>query len=511
MGRKKNETIKQVEVLDAKDSTFLEDENGQLEVFSEDRKRSFGNIIKKSNSLINRIGKVTLLSEKILLVALANTRYIEPGVLSGTLEEVYFKDILAKTGTYFGEGYISSFKNTELRKILGNNSGSYYEQIDKLMNTPNFAESWKIIYKDKDIIGFTNLVMGTTYDSRTGTTYIKWNPDMKEKIINLTSNYTELDKSIVFKFKTLYSFSLYQILRSRLCLAIDKDKRRGYPILTEYTFSFDLSEFKFLTGVLSVDIGSKNSEAATVVKSLQNEQFFQAEQFLPDSIKKYTKYTDIRRYVLDKVFKEVNGFDNNNYEEENIDEYLKNCENIHKTDMHFRFRPIKSGIGGKVSAVEFLVRWDKTADNKYIGNSQIVQSDKPDVVETVEDKVNNGHMEMLEKLSELIKEPLSFADLKTIATAADWDLEKVRKAYNISQFSKIHNLVGFLLKAIKENYEEPVAAEKKKKTKKSSAEAYLGRYSQREYTEGQMLHIEKEMLRSSLDIDIPRTDDEEDL
>ena len=96
-------------------------------------------------------------------------------------------------------------------------------------------------------------------------------------------------------------------------------------------------------------------------------------------------------------------------------------------------------------------------------------------------------------MKSLIEEEISFNDIKAICKAADYDMEKIKNAYNIAQTSgNISNLVGFLIKAIKDGYSKPV-----KKRGRPPKKNTFNNFPQREYTQYDFESIEKAMLKKT--------------
>ena len=434
-----------------------------------------GEMIRKSNQLINRIGNVSLLSEKVLLYALTNIREVKPSMFEGTSEELYYQDIFRKTGTNFADGLISSFSNNAFRKQLGIFSGSYYNQIDKLMNSFLFTNSWNIIYQDKDIIGKTNLIMGTMYDKNTGKIYIKWNADVANMIINLKSNYTELNGAILYKIKSIYTFSLYQLLRSKISYLESIRKKRGEPLLKEYYVKYGLSELKFLMSVVNVDVNSKSNESQIAIKQIEAGNFENAEQAITREKETYACFSDLRKRVLSKAYKEINGFD----EVKNLDDYYVLCSQNHKTDIHFRYNGIYNGPGGKAVGVEFYISWDDPTANQLI--QELSDEDKDT---------------FLDELMDNIHEPVKLKDLRSISEAANWNMEKIMKAYDVACNTNIKtSFVGFMIDAIQKGYEMPIKNENDSLPGKKNK---FNDFPQREYTEDEYKNMELRLLEKSL-------------
>ena len=72
---------------------------------------------------------------------------------------------------------------------------------------------------------------------------------------------------------------------------------------------------------------------------------------------------------------------------------------------------------------------------------------------------------------------MSYDDISVICKAAEYDIQKIEKAYMVASSSTnaIDNLVGFMIKAIKENYDLPVKKENGKKQNK------FNNFHQRDY------------------------------
>lgn len=441
-------------------------------------------IVKKSNALIMKVGKTTLLSEKVFLYALKVVQKKE-GQMEGRMPiDPYFSDIYQKTNTNFADGLISEIPNTDLRAALGNKNGSYYDTIDKLMNEGEFRSNWNILYKDRDIIGSTAVVIGTLYDRNRGTILIKWNSDIEHLIYNLSGNYTELNEKVMYGFKHLYSYNLYQLLRSGLTYQQAVDKKRGYDINHEYALEYELSELKFMMGVLSINPNDRNPDRSTqkVVKMIKANNYPTAEEILQTSAPMMTRYSDMKRYAIVKAFLEINGFKENENDSDE-DFFLKVKENS-KTDLHFRYSPLRKGRGGKVYAVKFLVGWNKLIKDKTSVPIKLSNGDIVDIIEPDAEKL----MELIDEVADIIPVTLKPKEYKAILKAAEYKIVLVQKAVRVmEQNGNIKDVVAFLIAAIKGDYEEPTTYSSNK-TNNS-----FNNFHQREYDYDK---LEKELLNS---------------
>jgi len=149
----------------------------------------------------------------------------------------------------------------------------------------------------------------------------------------------------------------------------------------------------------------------------------------------YAKYSHFKEKVINIAYNEIN----------------KN------TDISFTFEEIKKGR--KVDKIKFYI----TANKK---ENESKDSFKPKKIKKEEKKqeIELDIDDLIDQLREIIKEPLKIKEYKAILQAANNDLELIEQKYQLAQKQKkIDNLVGWLIKAIQEEYTEPI--EKKKVSK----------------------------------------------
>ena len=116
---------------------------------------------------------------------------------------------------------------------------------------------------------------------------------------------------------------------------------------------------------------------------------------------------------------------------------------------------------------EKILNFDNLLRNIYLKTSGNPEAEK--ILKKIEEKKEQASMlsedEMFEmhiQVKELIKESVSIKDIRSICEAAKYDIEKIETAYHIAELAgHIDNLVGFMIKAIKEGYAAPVKKEKK--------------------------------------------------
>ena len=378
--------------------------------------------VKKSNSLIESIGKTTLLSNKVFLTALLK---IENRNGVPEAERAYYKRIEDISGTDYTHGMVAEFRNSDLRSIMKSKSGSYYSQIAELLDPTSkksLARQWTILIKDPEsqLYGATDVITSTLYDDKNGKLFIKFSsePKVQATLVDLRGNYTLLDYELMMSFKSIYSYRIYELLLDR----IGKEDAH-HPKKDEYAFRYGLSQLKYLLGILDPYINKdvKNALTSPYPDYEKIEEMISTEHVMP-------RYNDFKKYTLVKAKKE-------------IDEL---------TDYVFEFEPVRNGRGGKVVAVDLVLRRKRAIEAK--SNVELLTDEQKD--------------DILDACFDLFKEPLRMKDMRTICEAAEYNYEKIEKAYHVmeSSSSNISNVVGFMVKAIKEDYDIPVTASRKKST-----------------------------------------------
>lgn len=371
--------------------------------------------VKKSNTLIQSIGKTSLLSNKVFLTALLKVEK-----RNGCKPELksYYQRIENKVGVDFTKGLVSEFSNADMRNFM-NKSGSYYKAVEQLMdsNSPeSLKKQWGIMVHNPvdGLYGFVDVITAMIYDSKAGKLFVKFSDEQKiqEEIYNLRRNYTTLNYSLMMSFKSVYSYRIYEMILSR----IGYDDWRKKEKSQEYNYDYGLSELKYQLGILDPYISPNVKEAIMEAKTAEDferiEENISVEHKMP-------RYNDFEKYTLRKAVKEINSIENPEYD--------------------FSYSPIRNGRGGKVTGVLFTIRRVELA----LPGDKITEDERD---------------ECIDQIRELISENLKTKDIRIIAEAANYDFEKVKKAYQIATASTkdIPNLVGFMKAAIKNSYETPV-------------------------------------------------------
>lgn len=375
----------------------------------------------ESNALIGAKYGATLLENKILAIAFSE------------LDRAQF----APDGTI-----MVSFKAAELRKLLGDENNNIYSSLKKV--------SEKMIGR---VFGITNdenhefhyAALVTNADYVNGVFTITFNSKLRHYLVNLKDRYTLLSLSEMLSFKSVYAFRIYEILRSH---AFEKNHYAQRRTDGGYEISAGLAELKFQLGI----INAQEPEVQRILKKTVPPDYDAA--LAAAKVQKYKTYTQFRKGILDPAIAEIN----------------------EKTGMNLSYNTLKSGLGGKVVSVEFVISGpdmktlqtaDAVLDASALGTAAVsdeagVQMLSPASASAASRKragrpKKHHDIELVSGVIDLIDEKISVSDAESLLTAADEDMGKIEYAYDLARKSKtkINNLVPWLVSAIKNDYKAP--------------------------------------------------------
>lgn len=340
---------------------------------------------KKSNFLISAKYKSSLLENKILAVSLTKVRKDENGQL------------------------ISTVTASELKKYMKKTNGSFYDQLYSC--TDNLTNR-QIVMEDRENNKFMilNIVQTALYDN--GRFTIKYNSDLERYLYGLQQNFTKLSLPVMMSFKSVYSFRLYELLKSKAYYP--RDKKRAENL---FRITFSVSELK-------LDLGAVNSSYDRVQRVLKSSSPDYDKAVEAAREKTFARWGDFKDRVIDVAVKEINS--------------------LPEACMNVSYELGKSGRGGKVYEVAFIVRLMNTA-------AELVE---PDVIFK---DVLTAEMSVVEKIDSLLEdEDMRVKDIKAIAIAAGNDYSRVENAYTIYRKQKVKaaNFTGWMIAAIQNGYKE---------------------------------------------------------
>lgn len=356
-----------------------------------------GNVTyRKSNTLITAKGKSTLLAQKLFAIGILMAKEMDDGSLEAVIP-----------GTY-------------LRKALGRFNGSFYDQIVALVEPQKNKASlldWRIIYKDRDEqkIEASNVITDVTFHD--GKLTLRYNSKIKKYITGLKNNYTVLNLSETLKFTSIYTYRLYEVLKSEM------DYKRALTHTNgPFEIVYDLVELKLMLGIIDPQ---ENADIARALKKDSPDYDDIEKKAQEEGISKMSNYTDFRRYALERGKKELN----------------------QKSSIIMDYEPIRMGRGGRVIRIKFTLSSKKEAKTLETEAA----SNKKDIFELIDD------------VQELFSEEITASGAKAILEAAELDMEKVKSAYTLSKRTgRIENIVGWMITAIKEGYSAATQPEERK-------------------------------------------------
>lgn len=401
--------------------------------------------VKKANSLIKSIGKESLLANKILLTALLKVK-LNDGCGIPAERSKYFKDLQRRTGVDFSIGLVAEMDNITLRTVMNETSGSYYTAISEIMDPASdkfLARQWGIIFDDQKsgLLGFVNIINAAVYDNKTGKMFVKFSDEeaIRGQIYNIKNGYTKLNYRVMMNLKSVYSYKLYELLLS----AIGLDDFKSGTHNDSYIAKFGISELKYRFGVLDALYSKEVRSAIAQAKNADDYEYI--EKHITKEKRKTASIYEFEQRVVKKAVNELNA--------------LPDTESDYTISYTFEYGTNKrtpKAIIFSTKRRHNIILTDKSSNKT---TTDVVTIEPRDLTEM------DKQLELLDEMRGFIRENLKSRELLEIAKAADYDMERVKNAYEVAEqsSSKINNLVGFLKAAIKGGYAEPVS---KKGTKK---------------------------------------------
>lgn len=350
----------------------------------------------KSNVFINSKTKRTLQEEKILAIALNRVQKLPE--VNGNI--------------------VCEMRAAELVNIFDDKSKSLYAHLRQISN--RFMNNGLIGYTDPENNRFDYLNVVTRAKYENGVFTLKFNGDLKEHLIGMSKNYTLLDLPIMMKFNSVYSFRIYEVIKSN---EYKLTYKRVVPFKS-YELEYSIAEFKFLVGVANASedkvkdllSGSAAPDWDKAIEVCENQ--------------KYKDWRNFKRNVLDVAQKEIN----------------------EKTDLHVEYDYIKAGNGGKIVGLKIIA----TPQNN------LKKSPEKDYLDHKKELTEDERIDLIEQASNIIKEKVTLKEIRSILEDCEYDIEKVNRLYQLAQKQKtpIEGIVGWMRSAIKNDYRKPVAMKK---------------------------------------------------
>ncbi len=288
---------------------------------------------KKSNELINAMGKGTALSQKLFAIGMQNIHTDE------------YNNVVA---TIYG---------SELRKMFNSSSGSLYEHIEALCDQQIKGATifdWKLLMKDRKNGKIEAHQVVTDASFKNGTLTLRYNNYLTDKIINLQKDFTVLSLADTISLKSVYSLRLYEMLKSAYDYQRAITKCQG-----ELVVEYNLIELKLELGIITSG-GSKEIRSELEKDYPDYDKIEELAEKTEQT--KYKEYKIFNRNVLAKAKEELNK----------------------KTSIQVDYAPIKNGR--KTVGIRFFVIKKDTSPSS---SSKLVKADKDDILDELIDLMHD--------------------------------------------------------------------------------------------------------------------------
>ena len=345
------------------------------------------------------------------------------------------------------DGFYVSMYPAELKKFLGLEGHSIYDTLDPVAKS---MTNRSIGFSDPvtKTFDYINLISRAKYEN--GVFTVKFNKDMQDYIIDLKSNFTNLNRLTMMSFSSAYSFRLYELLKQQCFYPNSYQGERN----NIFSYNVGLSELKFNLGVINAEL----DEVRKILSNGNKPDYERAEEKSPEKITSYGNWSNFRAKCLDVAVTEINT--------------LKEC------DIYVEYNPIRVGRGGKVKGIDFTIylngaekrtedRTNTTAVDKRASNGTGSQESTKDV--SLEDTENDvildettKFMIKAEVFQELSKNhTVKIEEIDSLCNEAHYNKEKILHAIHLldSQSGEIHNMIGWLITAIREGYTKGIPEE----------------------------------------------------
>lgn len=376
----------------------------------------------KSNFLIGAKYKSSLLENKVMAISLNKIKDAKED----------------KEGTLIVE-----LKASELKKLLDSKSGSFYSQLDKVGSSMT-GRVIGMSDPETERFHYMSVINNAHYEN--GVLTLEYNKNLNKYLKNIKQNFTKLNLETMLDFKSVYSFRLYELLKSRAYYPKGVNRKNNTFIV-----SYDLAELKLDLGVINAEL----DKVKKILNDTQRPNYAEALEASPEKV--FTTWFEFRRNCIDVAVKEIN-------------------EKRDKTEMEVSYEPKKSGQGGKVYAVDFYIRLHKSIARDA---NEAVNDNTSELTE--DDKLN-----FYDEIRDLIEEGIKSRDAKAIAEASGYDMDLIKEKYSIAVRQNVDNIVGWLLSAIKNDYKDYSSG------KKNNSSFGFNDFEQRKYDYDE---LEKDVLQ----------------
>lgn len=249
-----------------------------------------------------------------------------------------------------------SFHMKELADLLELNQKGYYAEVRKVIRSLQKQVFTIIKIIDGEVKSLDlNWFYRAEYNETRNTVSLKFAEDLKPFLLQLKENFTSYQLVNIIKINSNYTLRLYEILKSKVF-------KKEFIISLEELYRMVLNQ--------------------------------------------YQRYTDFKRYVLEKCKKEIK----------------------EKTDISFDYKEIKTGR--KVTAIKFNIKSNSKSEIA-LGRAEI--DSKVEIVQDI-----------------FVKYDITPLEASSILKDANEDIELIEKCYGYAKKKNIENIVGYVRTLVKD-------------------------------------------------------------
>lgn len=399
-----------------------------------------------SNTLIRARERTSVLESKIEVLAIHHMDKC-----------VKLRNKIDTQGNNYAIKYVE-LSAAEIKKLMGKDYGEIYTDIYRAA----MALKEKLyIYEDREEKSFIMKSMYENVSYHNGTLTIEFNPEMEEYYTNLKENYTKLSLPIFFSFRKNGGLQLYKLLKSFAYNLPKIDILLRQEELPSFSVYFELVELRMILGYIDLSQEKLKKEGR---KRKPNFEKMAEEEINPQ----YKRWSDFNTRVITPGINEVN-----------------DISDIYIVDVQKKL----TGKGGRVTGLTFYIQHNK----KFYENKKVKENKKSLIRienKTKENELTNDQLfDFIDDIRSLITYSLKTKDYIAIAKAANYDIEKIKKACDVmrSYSTDIKNVSGFLISAIQKDF-DVVPIERKVRKRN---------FNERQYSLSDYLDIESRLLNSN--------------
>ena len=334
-------------------------------------------------------------------------------------------------GNYDREGsLIVQVDTATLKRYLKVKGNGWYTSLDRVARS---MAGQVIGYKNPTTNEFRYFPFISKAELKDGRFTVRFVPEVAPILTKLYA-YTNMNLTVNRQFESVYAKILYQILKSEAYYpkTVPKESRTN-----RFYIEKSLAELRIQTACVNPELSAvrnilnetgKNGQPdyERAVKAAKGEQM-------------YKDYHAFKINVLDVAVNQIN----------DLSDYTK---------MNVRYEAKRAGRGARVVSIGFFVT--------------LLNANSSAVAEIPIELDKNA---IYDQITDIIEEKLRVSDIVSIAEAADYQIAKVEKAYTVAKQQKsISNLTGWMIKAIKNDYEPAIK-------KESFSKGDFSKFQQRDY------------------------------